>query len=217
MEYIIEGSRWVGEEVEILQKMWAKAPKEEILKKLNGRSWRSIHFRAQLYHFKRKKIQPNAWSIEEIKLLKLHFATTGTEDLMKIINRSHKGICAMASKLNIRRGGRAYSPKKSHVRFNDWTEKELLYIDKHYSTSSKKELLRFLSNRTWGAIIRQANVYGLKRNNAWSEGEENKIMKYYRIKSKEQMLKLIPKRSWERIKKRWFRLNYQTKISIVEK
>lgn len=86
----------------------------------------------------------------------------------------------------------------------EWTEEEIELLREKYSTSTKQELLKLFSHRSWKSISSKAERMKLKKigklkRNYWSDEEIKILRENYSNKPKEELLKLIPDKNWRQI------------------
>ena len=83
-----------------------------------------------------------------------------------------------------------------------WQEKEDSFLEKFYTSKSKKEILEVLPNRSWEAIRQRANTkFGLKRRPVWTKEEIDFLRKFYKTGSKKEIMGGLTNRlSWKAIK-----------------
>lgn len=205
MKYIIGGSRWTIKEVDTLKKMYPDQPEEKITKRIKGRTWKAICYRAQVLKLKRRTVQPNGWSKNELRTLKREYPTSNTTEMLTMIDRTRSAIVAMAMKLKLKKKGRNHTQKSiPDDKESFWTGPEMYRLKKNYVKKSKEQLLKMFPRRDWRAIILRANKFGLIRQKRWTEEEVGYVLKYYKTQTKPFLMKKIPNRNWEQIRKKWW-------------
>lgn len=103
------------------------------------------------------------WTEEEIESLKINYSKLPNTEIARRLNRTEKAVINKLSNL-----GLAIRPCKK------WNDKESNILKKYYESSPKEELLKLLPNRSWSAIILQAQRLKLKRNFKYSYKERGK-------------------------------------------
>jgi len=101
--------QWRTDEVNLLKMLWPSAGREAVMAAFPDRSWTAIREKARLLGIRRKRYSygqgaSTHWTEEEkAKLAPLYEAGTPIDEIAAQLGRSHSGILAIASKLNLRR------------------------------------------------------------------------------------------------------------------
>jgi len=99
-----------------------------------------------------------------------------------------------------------------------WGKEEIEILKKYYPTTSNKDLLTLLPNRTRRAIINKAEELGLKKKNIfWSKEEIEILKKHYFSSSWEELTKLLPNRSKNAIRHKAQKLGLNRKRKKIIK
>jgi len=210
MEYIIKGTKWKIGEVGFVKRMYRSSKKKAILKKIKGRSWKSIANRAQILGIRRVTIKPNHWTEKENRIIKTKYSKKTKEELLKLLtDRTGPAITGRACTLKLRKEGRPYTPKyRKDVKSTFWSKRELKRLIKYYPNATENALIRLLPKRHWNSIKVMAHKNGLTRWKKWSEKELAIIKEYYDAVptdklNRRKLEKLLPNRNWEQILKKY--------------
>ena len=134
--------RWMKDEDNILVEHYPKyptTPKEEIMKKLPGRSWLSIKARAYFLHLHSSWY----WTKEEEGVLIKDYPRSSKKGIQKQLpNRTWEAIIAHAGESGLRR---PYF----------WADNEKRILQEHATNTSIKKLMKMLPNRSRSAIKNQ--------------------------------------------------------------
>lgn len=81
-----------------------------------------------------------------------------------------------------------------------WTHEEIELLKKHYLNYTVKELReKFFPDRTEGAIKRQKDHYGLKKNKTWTEEEIELLKIHWAHSDMETLLSMFPGRNYNQL------------------
>ena len=109
---------------------------------------------------------PNeTWTRNEIRILKLYYADTPTERLIKdfLPDKTYNQISKKASRLGLRKTQDALKIAANKPRKNAWTNEENQILKEYYKTLGPTKISQHLPNRTYQAIQTQAQKLGLTK------------------------------------------------------
>lgn len=167
------------------------------------------------------------WTKEEEEILKKHYPTAETEELLELLPRfTIDKIRVKASKLGIKRKKR--SRKKSGHKMKRWTDEEIDKLKQIYSHSTNEELEEIFPQFTMRQIRYKARNLGLEKledvkkkdnrqriskmigESAWTKEEEVIMEENYPILGSTGMLKLLPGRTQEAISSKAIKMGLST-------
>ena len=183
------GSKWTREEDAIIQELYPTADGAEILKRLPGRTWRSILIRASKLKITRElknvtnpvvidkgRIKGRIdWTEEEDAIIREKYPLADPLEILELLpGRTWNGVVKHASKLGVLREVRAAQSRvrmETEARTVDtsnktglaWTEEEDAILREMFNMADPVEVLKALPGRTWVGINHRADRIGMAK------------------------------------------------------
>jgi hypothetical protein len=149
-ERILPGP-WSDDEIELLKKLYAEKPTEELAKQL-GRSLPAVKRRANMLGLKRKSYLQKLWTPEEVALLKELYPECPFGEIAKRLGRTVASVKQRAHTLGLKR--KSYLDKL-------WTAEELQMLREQYPTCESTRELAKKIGRPWGSVRQIASNLGI--------------------------------------------------------
>lgn len=139
---------WTKEEINLLQRLFAKATLETLENKIK-KSYKAIYRKAKSMGLTRQT--RNDWSKLDIKFLKENYKNFSKEALIEYFHRTYVEIVSKANKLKLTR--------------NRWDKEELLYLTKNFHKKTNKEMCKYLDKNIDTVLhkARELNLYRTKK------------------------------------------------------
>ncbi|EFH87001.1 SANT/Myb domain-containing protein [Ktedonobacter racemifer] len=183
------GSKWTEEEDALIRKLYPTTDAAEILKRLPGRTWRSILIRASKLRVTRElKNVTNPvvigeghtkgridWTEQENAVIREKYPLADPLEILELLpGRTWNGVTKHASKLGVLREVRGV---QSRVRMETetqttgisnkaglvWSEEDDATLREMFNTTDPIEVLKALPGRTWVGINHRADRIGIAR------------------------------------------------------
>lgn len=155
-----KASIWSKEEEDFLRDNYQKISNEEIAQKLN-RSNDAIKKRARVLGLTKTKVNFNfktgVWGKEEEELLRESYQKKSYQEIADMLNRSYNSVKVRAKVLGLTKD---QNNPFSCIEGKIWTESEVDILKQEYSHNPR--ILELLPRRKYSAIVKKANLLGLK-------------------------------------------------------
>ena len=144
---------WSDDEIEILKKLYAEKPSEDLAEQL-GRSLPAVRQRAHMLGLKRKIQYEGRWTPDDIALLTELYPTCPLPEIAEKLGRTVASIKHRAYSLGVKR--KSYVDKL-------WTPEETQMLrDLYPNCKSTREVAKKIG-RPWGSVRQIASNLGISR------------------------------------------------------